>query len=71
MKTKKLYFFVFLLLCVDFLIAQPWLLESQDRYIYRIPDKLDDGWEVSIFSLGLLNSLQVNSPRNIFSNFWG
>lgn len=68
MKAKDVFFHVFFLLCVGFLIAQPWLSASQDSYIYRIPEKLDDGWGVSSLTAeGMDESLIVKATNQIMN----
>jgi len=66
MTTKNIFFLGFFLLCMGLLISKPWLSQSQDSYIYRIPEKLDDGWEVSSLSVeGMDEALTVKATNQI------
>jgi CubicO group peptidase (beta-lactamase class C family) len=69
MKKKYLLFPALFLLFAGLLSIRQWLFPSQVKYIYRIPDELDDGWEVSSLSEeGMDESLIVVATNRIIND---
>lgn len=69
MKKKYICYLVVFLLCAGLLISHAEHSESKDSYIYRIPDRLDDGWEVSSLSTeGMDMALIVKATNQIIED---
>jgi CubicO group peptidase (beta-lactamase class C family) len=69
MKKKYLLLPGLCFLCIGLFCLSLWLLPSQDRYIYRIPEKLNDDWEVSSLSeQGMDEALIVEATNQIIND---
>jgi len=68
MKLRSILCLVLVIWIACIVAGRPWLSASQQTYIYQIPEKLDDGWDVSSLSAeGMDESLIVKATSQIMN----